>query len=125
MSRFGKRDLLLIAALLLICAAVFFACRFARPKGGSVVVTVDGGEYGSYRLSEEQTVEIFDREGRVTNVLVIEDGRARMREADCPDQLCVHQRAIDRAGEAIVCLPNRVIAEVERAGEEELDGFVQ
>lgn len=125
MNRFGKRDLILIAALFFICAVVYFAFRFGKPSGGDIVVSVDGDEYGRYRLSEAQTVEITDGEGCVTNVLVIEDGRARMEEADCPDQLCVHQRAIDRAGETIVCLPNRVIATVERGGEEALDGFVQ
>ena len=35
-----------------------------------------------------------------------------MTEADCPDQLCVHQRAISKQKQTIVCLPNRVVVEV-------------
>ena len=34
-----------------------------------------------------------------------------MTEADCPDQLCVHQKAVDAAGGTIVCLPNKVVIE--------------
>ena len=35
-----------------------------------------------------------------------------MISADCPDKLCVHQHAISANGETIVCLPNKVVAEV-------------
>lgn len=88
-------------------------------------MTVDGDEVGRYPLSGEQSIELTDEDGRVTNVLVIRDGRAYMQEADCPDKLCMHQRAISRAGENIVCLPNRVVATVEKKGESGPDGFAQ
>ena len=35
-----------------------------------------------------------------------------MTDADCPDLLCVHQRAIDKEDETIVCLPNKVVVKV-------------
>jgi hypothetical protein len=40
-----------------------------------------------------------------------------MTQADCPDKLCVHQKAISATGETIVCLPNKVVVEI--AGETE------
>lgn len=125
MKRFGKNDLFLIFALLAACVAVYLMFSMGRKEGGSVVVSVDGKEYGSYVLFEEQTVEITDEDGHVTNVLVIQDGEAYMQSADCPDKLCVRQRAVRRAGESIVCLPNRVVAAVEGMEESGLDGFVQ
>jgi hypothetical protein len=48
-----------------------------------------------------------------TNVLVIQDGYAYMKEADCPDGLCIHQGRIHKAGQSIVCLPNRVVVTIE------------
>ena len=36
-----------------------------------------------------------------------------MISADCPDKLCVNQHAISSNGETIVCLPNKVVVEVE------------
>ena len=37
---------------------------------------------------------------------------AAVQEASCPDHLCIRQGKISREGEMIVCLPNRMIAEV-------------
>ena len=48
-----------------------------------------------------------------TNVLVIEDHKASITEADCPDKLCIHQGQIWGAGQMIVCLPNRLTVTIE------------
>ena len=61
-----------------------------------------GNVFGSWPISEDRTVEIGDG-----NRLVIEDGKADMVWADCPDKLCVNQKAISREGESIICLPNK------------------
>lgn len=125
-KRFGKADAIFIGMLAAVCLLVFLI--FFLPRGdasGWVIVTRDGEVIGRYRLNEEQTVEITDTSGRVSNVLVIADGRADITEADCPDKLCVHQKAIRRAGENLVCLPNRVVVTVESRKEAELDGIAQ
>ena len=56
-----------------------------------------------------------------TNILRIRNGRAKMIEADCPDQLCVDQRAVSADNESIICLPNRVIVEIQSRQESEYD----
>ncbi|MCH5334095.1 MAG: NusG domain II-containing protein [Agathobacter sp.] len=124
--RFGKADAIFIGALAVLCLLVFLLFFLPwRDASGWVVVTRDGEVIGRYRLDGDQTVEITDVSGKVSNVLVIADGRADMTEADCPDKLCVHQRAIRRAGENLVCLPNRVVVTVEGGKEDELDGIAQ
>ena len=65
---------------------------------GSIRITVDGKEYGTYSLEKDQTVKIND-----TNVCEIKDGQARMISAQCPDHLCMKQKAIDEKGGTIVC----------------------
>ena len=50
---------------------------------GSIRITVDGKEYGTYSLEKDQTIKIND-----TNVCEIKDGQARMISAQCPDHLC-------------------------------------
>ena len=47
-----------------------------------------------------------------TNLLVIEDGAARIEEASCPDGVCVHTGRIRRNGQSIVCLPNQAVVEI-------------
>ena len=44
-----------------------------------------------------------------------------MIDADCPDQLCVKQKKISLKNETIVCLPNKVVIEIEGADSSQLD----
>ena len=59
----------------------------------------------------------IQKDGKTTNLLVIKDGKADVTEADCPDKLCVHQKAISKTNETIVCLPNKVVVQVIGTGE--------
>lgn len=43
----------------------------------------------------------------------IKDGYADCTEADCRDGLCVNQKKISKVNETIVCLPHKVIIEIE------------
>lgn len=113
-----KNDWILLGAVL-FTAVLLMGIHFLRPNEGSgqVEIRVDGVLSGVYPLSEEQTVEI----NHGTNTLVIKDGRADMVEADCPDGLCVRQRAVSREGESIICLPNRVVVSVTGGQKSSLD----
>ncbi len=113
-KRIAKPDLLLIGALLLAGAVSLIPVLFFQRKGGaSVRVTADGKVYGTYSLSEENEILIAPvKGGPVTNVLQISGKEAKMIKADCPDGLCMHQKAVSRQGETIVCLPNEIVVEV-------------
>ena len=127
MRKFGKNDIIYLSILtLVLLLSLFVFYRMAAGETGSQVsVTVDGTLYGSYRLDTDQTIEIRDESGRVTNVLEIVEGSARMQDAECPDHLCVQQRPISREHENIVCLPNRVVVTVDHAEKSELDAVVK
>ena len=113
-----KADIVLIASILL-CALALFAWRLlAAGTGNAVVVSVDGHVTARYLLHTHTTVTLDGVDGQ--NVLVIANGTARIEEADCPDKLCVHQKAISKNHETIVCLPNKVVVEI--TGSEE-SGF--
>ena len=121
-KRIGKNDMIFIGVLLMVGIAVLFAFSLHREKGsGWVIVTCDGEEYGRYCLKEDQTVEITDAKGQVTNVLVIAEGKADMAEADCPDKLCMKQKAISKNRENIICLPNNIVLQIANQDESELD----
>ena len=93
--KFGRNDVILIACLFLLCLVAYGGMRlFGTKKGNEVTITRDGQVYGTYALNKDQTIEITDGDGKVTNTLVIADGKADMKDADCPDRLCVKQKAI-------------------------------
>lgn len=117
-----KKNDLILAAAVIAAAAVILAFQHFRQDGSEqqVAITVDGEAFGTYDLTEDQTVEISG-----TNRLIIENGTARMEWADCPDQLCVNHRAVDKNGESIICLPNKIVVAIESSDESGLDGVVQ
>ena len=116
-----KRDCILIALVLGLALCFFLIHEFTgKALAGTVTVRVDGKLQGSYRLDKDQTVEI----NHGSNVLTIRDGKAMMSEADCPDKLCVHQRAISREHESIICLPNKVVVEVTDGENGDYDAIV-
>ena len=103
-------DILLIGAILLAALAGAVIMLLTRSEGDSVTVTVDGKLFAEYSLSENRTVEIKNGEG--FNILVIENGRAYVHEASCPDGICSSHRPISYSGQSIICLPNKVVIEV-------------
>ena len=48
----------------------------------------------------------------MVNKIVIENGYCYMEEAECPDHLCIKQGKVNKSGQTIVCLPNRVVVTV-------------
>ena len=108
-----KKELIFIIAILLIAFALWGG-MFLMQNGNyaSIRITIDGEEYGTYSLAEDQVISIGN-----TNVCEIKDGKVNMIEADCPDHLCMKQKAITDAGGTIVCLPNKVVIEGEKAAD--------
>jgi hypothetical protein len=117
-----KNDSILLAIFLVAGLLLFGIFRLNRPAGYTVVVRVDEEETASYNLNDNLTVEIEGVNGG-TNQLVIENGKAYLSHASCPDQLCVHQGTVDKQGQSIICLPNKVIIEIQGETENEEEGY--
>lgn len=113
-----KKDRILIGIIICVAVLVTLIHVFIGGKGASkVTVKVAGVIQGTYSLSKDREIEINGG----TNVLQIKNGRAKMIEADCPDQLCVHQKAVSMNRESIICLPNKVVVTVESSESSDYD----
>ena len=109
---FGNRklfaDITLIAILLVLSLSAFIITELLREDGVFVRVSVNGEVVAEYSLSVDGEYALNGG----TNILVIENGEAYIKWANCPKQICVKDGKISRAGERITCLENRVIVEV-------------
>ena len=120
-------DAILVLSVFLVALSVFLIFRATRKDGARTDVTVDGivvpyydGAYAEVtvrgelyaRYALESDGEFVLNSG--TNVLVIKDGRAYMKTANCPDKTCItrHVSGVWRDGETVTCLPNRVRVEI-------------
>ena len=101
-------DIILVFALLCVGLFVFLIVILSREDGLAVRVKAEDTTVGEFSLSEDGEYSLNGG----TNILVIKDGKAYMKEASCPDGLCKRQGKISHSGERILCLPNRVVVEV-------------
>lgn len=120
-----KNDFILMGCILIAALGCgVFLFLFSAGEGGFVTVTQDGQVTGTYSLEEDVSLSFTDAAGG-RNILRIQDGTAYMSEADCPDGLCMHQKAVSRKGESIICLPHRLVIEVTDGEDAEVDAVVQ
>ena len=63
-----------------------------------------------YSLSKELTIEVIDLVFFIR--IRIEDGKAYMEEANCPDGYCEEQGKLSGHTQTIVCLPHKLVVEV-------------
>ena len=106
-----------LAALLVAALAV--GCAWAVWSGGdqgtelTAVVSVDGVETERLALKAADGTERTIRAGGYTLRLRMTETEVWVESADCPTQDCVHTGHISRGGQSIVCLPARVIIQLE------------
>ena len=105
-----RNDIILIVSMLIVLSIVGLCFIFLRGEASTVTVTVNGEVFGTYRLDQNRTVEIRTGDNNENlNILVIENGRAYVKTATCPDGICASHKPIFRNGERIACLPHRVV----------------
>ena len=109
-------DIVLGLTLLVLSSALFVIdlinVSSADVLRKNVVVSVDGKKIAKYPLSKNARYEL-EGSHLGKNTLIIEDGKAYISEANCPDKQCVKQGKIERTGEMLVCLPNRIVVKIE------------
>ncbi len=111
-----KKDLLFGAGIIIVALVMLLAMQLTRgEEGNQIQITLDGKIYGTYALSKDQTIEV--KNGDFYNKVRIEDGKAYMKEANCPDGYCEEQGKISGHTQTIVCLPHKLVVEVLDNGE--------
>ena len=109
-----KGDKVLIAIIVFssILGLFYNYNNFASIEDLTLYIEVDGDLYQEVKLEEglNETIEVQTEFGR--NIIQIDGKSVKVIEADCSDQLDVKQGSIYSAGQAIVCLPNRLTLEL-------------
>ena len=119
-----KNDIILAVIVIVVAATGLLLLNIFKTEGSFAVIKIDGKETERYPLSvnTEVVIETGDN-GR--NTLVIEDNKAFMKDANCPDKICEGHSKISYKGETIVCLPHKVVIEiVADENTDELDAVV-
>ena len=112
-----RKWIILLAGIVVLGIAVFLVLRFLGPKGTTAVISVDGQEIRRVSLTGVQQpydIEIETEYGH--NTVHVENGAISVTDADCPDKICVKQGRLSTAGVPIVCMPHRLVIQIEGDG---------
>ncbi|BAD39888.1 MAG: hypothetical protein CWE10_14640 [Symbiobacterium thermophilum] len=82
----------------------------SRGPAAQAVVTVAGAPWRTLDLRQDGLYPVEPAGGHL--VVEVADGAVRVREADCPDQVCVLTGWISSPGDMIVCVPYRVVIQI-------------
>jgi hypothetical protein len=110
-KRFAAGDIFIILVLLSAAAVSFHYLAFSPAK--KVKITLAGTPYGQWSLPvKPETLSI-------QNLMKVEMNPTGVRviESCCERQICNHQGAISKAGQSIVCVPNRIVIELSGSDE--------
>ena len=115
--------ILILAAAFIALSAAALALRQTDPQHSVAAIYLDGERLRTIDLSEETEIRQFtvEQDG-MTNRIEVRPGGIRMAEANCPDQTCMRQGWLEGGMTPIVCLPHRLVIQLESdAGEAPLD----
>ena len=101
-----RGDIIITATVLLVAAILGIILFFFTNEGEKVVIKQNNKVLYELPLSENTKIEL------VGNTVDIKNGKADVTNASCKNQICVKHKKIEKKGESIVCLPNKVIVEI-------------
>lgn len=112
-----KGDILLAAVVLLAVFAVIAGMKVYSGSGGNshkiAVIKQDNKIVGKIDLDAVKAPERIKLSGSYNETILVEKGRIRFEEADCPDKICVKTGWLSQKGDMAVCLPNKAIVKIE------------
>lgn len=103
-------DVIMVFALLVVFVFIII-CFNISDVGRTAVVRVDNKEVMRLSLADDCKEKISGLDGY--NLLSIKDGKCSVLEANCRDGICKNRGEIYKKGESIVCLPHKLIVEIE------------
>lgn len=108
-----RNDFILAAVIIIIAVAGLLFIKATKVQGNMIVVKIDGVATEYYSLSEDARFVIkTGKDNENHNTVLIEEGKARVVDANCPDGICEEYRPISYVGETIICLPHKVVIEI-------------
>lgn len=115
-----KNDIILIISVLIL-GVLLIVIGNRKNEGDFARVMDSNGTVYTFDLSVNTELRVETELGY--NVVCVTDGKICVKDADCPDCSCVKQGEINRKGDKIVCLPHKLIVEVDSDDKSELDSI--
>lgn len=98
-----RGDLLIAGGVLVLALLLLIGRRLLQKPGYTAVVTTPVGEF-TLPL-DTSAVRVVEGKDGIVLTLEVTDGRIRVRESGCPDQICVGNGWLSSTGQTTACVP--------------------
>lgn len=109
-----KRDIIIIAAILVLAAGIFLFYTLTKSQGDTVTITIGLSAQDqiieTYSLDKDQTIN-FESQGIPVH-LQIKNHKIRFIDSQCPDHNCESFGWLQNAGDWAACIPAAVVVHV-------------
>ncbi len=112
-----KKDFIIALIVLVVGVAGIIFLNLAD-KGKTATIKVDGKVVKTISLDGESKAYIYNGVE-----ICLETGEIYVKASDCPDKVCVRSGKISKAGEGVICAPNRVSVEIDGKNNNSLDAM--
>lgn len=124
--RISKTELALAALVALVGLgglAVTHIMNTANPSGATIAtIARDGEVIQTINLDAvKEPYELRLEDARGMNIVAVEPGRISMKEADCPDKVCVNAGWTHDPAHPIACVPHGLTITISRDGNDTHD----
>lgn len=110
MTKKRIRSVIILAGILLV-SAVWLVIYGTKDDGERVVIALGGEIIQEMSLNVDASFLAGSKEGDY-NLIVVEDGKAYVAEANCANQICKNSKSISKSGEMITCIPHRLVVTI-------------
>lgn len=104
----------IIALIFALSAAAIIGMNFSGTENRTAEIYQDGILLYTVDLdhvNESYEITVTGENGAY-NIILAEPGQISMKEASCPDKLCVRMGKIHNASLPVTCLPNKVVIRI-------------
>ena len=121
---FKKLDIIIIVVLMVfsfIPEIVFGLVLRKEYNSVYAEITVAGKLYESVNLSANKgkdIIEVENKHGKIT--IEVKDNNIGIINSTCADKICMQPEYINKPGELLVCLPNKVMVEIKGKIEDDI-----
>lgn len=129
MSNISEKNIARIAAIFILLIFTFSAAALwynnSQHNNSKKMATIYQNGTALYtfdlsQITEPQEITITGENGAY-NLILVEPGCISIKDASCPDHLCVHMGKITASALPITCLPNKVVISISDSTSQDID----
>lgn len=119
-----RQDIILVVIILIFAVCSYILINVLNNEPAAYVrISVNGTEVKKLSLDENQEYKVETENGY--NIVEVNDGKVRIKKADCSNQTCVNLGTISKNGQTIICLPHKVEITIVSDEKPEVDAIVK